>query len=168
MSLKILVYLSLIGQNIFYFDRVEYMQSRIKNVAISNKGLYVWAIYNDRQCWRNPVIMMTKGEDKRHLFTYEIILAAGYNISTPYTVTCEQFPNYPDICTGGYNKRPPTITDWFNGNIRGFYIVGENEEGLSLCQQGDVITNGSHIGFIIDGSNGYTISLNFSKTFQDD
>ena len=168
MSIKFLVYLTLIGQTIFYFDRVEYMQFNIKSRAISNNGLDAWAIYNDRQCWRNPVIMLTKGELKRHLFAYEIILAAGYNISTPYTVTCEQFPNYPDICTGGYNKRPPTLEDWFNGNIRGFYMVGENEEGISLCQQGDVITNGTHIGFIIDGSNGQTISLGDSLTFKDD
>ena len=168
MSLKILIFFYLFGFVVIYIDLVEYMQFRIEQYAYINKDVYVWALAANRTCRRNQLVFIPENEDKRHLFAYEVILAAGYDIGTPYTIRCEDYLKYPQVCVEGKTKRPPTLQDWFNGNIKGFYIIGENEEGLSICQQGDVITNGTHIGFIVDGSNGYTVNLNFTLTFKDD
>ena len=167
MSLKILIFFYLFGFVFIYIDLVELMQSNISKSAILNSDAGAWALDVNRSCRRNKEVFIPAGEPKRHLFVYEVILAGGYDIGTPYTINYDDYKNYTQVSDEGRIKRPPTIQDWFNGNIKGFYIVGENEEGILNCQQGDVLTNGTQIGFIIDASNELSTSLNFSRTFQD-
>ena len=167
MSFKLLIFFYLLEFAFLYIDLVELMQASILASAKLNSDAGAWALAANRSCRRNKKVFIPENEDKRHLFIYECILAAGYDIGTPYTINPKDYEKYDEVTKENRTKRPPTVQDWFNGNIKGFYIFGENEEGILNCQHGDVITNGTQIAFVLDASNEVTTHLNFTRTFTD-
>jgi hypothetical protein len=153
MTSKIYLYLSLLVILDYAFSaNIPY---KIYRNAQENIGETVWAKEVDRQAKRNEHVFVTKGEWKCNLFVYEIILASGYDIGTPNKVNCVR---HPVLCLENKDKRPPCCKDWFDETVPGFYLIGENDEGRSLCQEGDILTDGNHIGIVSNPEDGLTIS----------
>ena len=160
MSLKLFIYLSLF--KCIFFATV---QEKIYLNAESNIGETAWSFDVDRQAKRNEKVYVTKGEYKCNLFVYEIILASGYDIGTPNKANCIK---HPILCSQGKDQRPPLCNDWFNERVPGFNLIGMNEDGKKLCQKGNIITDGHHIGIISNPEDGYTISASTDEVVEND
>ena len=154
--MKIIIYIVLF---VVVFSSI---QEDIYSNAKNNVDETLWAYDVDRQAESNDQVYVTSGENKCNLFVYEMILASGYDIGTPNTAG---FSHIYLWLKGKYN-RPPCCSDWYNKKVPGFTFIGEGEEGKRICQQGDIVTDGKHVGII--AGNGKTISAAHDKVVEND
>ncbi len=126
------------------------IQEKIYLNAKENINETAWAKDNKRQAKRNSSVCFTKGENKCNLFVYEIILASGYDIGTPNSVSPVA---HPILAAQGKLSRPPCAIDWYDGKVPGMTFIGEgnNSNGLAKntsCKPGDILTDGIHMAIV--------------------
>ena len=131
------------------------LKERIYLTAKANVGETAWAKEKDRVARRNNLVHFREGEWKCNLFVYEVLLAAGCDIGTP-----NRYPHpsmrrygvgalmYVEDKTPKDNHRPPCCIDWYNLKVNVAEYIGEGYEGRQNCEEGDIITDGNHIGII--------------------
>ncbi len=129
------------------------LQERIYLTAKDNIGETSWAFNKDRRAKRNSLVHFKCNEWKCNLFVYEVLYAAGCDIGTP-----NRYPNYDENTFSGIgsliyfpfydNHRPPCCIDWYDKKVSACKYIGEGEIGKNKCKQGDIITDGSHIGIV--------------------
>ena len=129
----------------------------------ANIGITVWSKDKERQAKRNKEVFFDKGDWKCNLFFYEIILASGYNIGTPYELPCLL---HPILCIKK-KKKTPVTKDWYDEKVPGMFLIGEGYKGRKNCKAGDIITDGSHVGIISKNKN-RTISASREKVVEND
>jgi len=112
------------------------IQESIYKNAKANIGDKSWAKDVSRRAKKNTDVYFEKGDWKCNLFVYEIILASGLDIGTPYG------------CDG--SKKPPVTGDWYNYKHelikKNAKYIGEGSEGMNKAIPGDIITDGIHMG----------------------
>ena len=133
-------------------------KERIYLNAEKNIGETAWAKDKKRQAKRNEHVCFTAGEWKCNLFVYEILLASGKDIGTPNKANAL---HHPILALENKLDRPPCAIDWYNKTVSGMTFIGEGDDGKSKCKQGDIITNGEHIGIV--AGNNKTISATASQ-----
>jgi len=138
-------------------------QERIYLTAKANIGEKVWAKAKKRQAKRNQNVCFTEGEWKCNLFVYEILLAAGYDVGTPNKINGLA---HPILAAQNKLDRPPCAIDWYNKKVSGMSFIGEGDEGRKNCKQGDIITDGNHMGIV--AGNNKTISAGESEVLHND
>lgn len=137
-------------------------QERIYLTAKANIGDESWAKGSKRQAKRNDKVCFTAGEWKCNLFVYEVILAAGYDIGTPNKTGL----SHPILNLEGKNERPPCAIDWYNKTVGGMEFIGEGDDGKKNCKEGDIITDGTHMGIV--AGNNTTISAGEFEILHND
>jgi len=126
--------------------------------ALTHVGSGDWSKWTSRQCELNDSVYFNFGEFKCNLFVYEVLLASDIDIGTPNHVEGLRLL----ILDDGKDQRPACASDWYNNDennmVPSFKLVysGKGKDGIDKCKQGDVITDGGHMG-IISGE-GKTIS----------
>ena len=133
-------------------------QERIYLTARDNIGETAWSPDNEREARRKANVFFKKGEPKCNLFVYEVLLAAGYDIGTPNELNPFK---HPILAINGQLDRPPCAIDWYNKKVSGMEFIGENNNGRRNCMQGDIITDGNHMGIV--AGNNQTISASYDE-----
>ena len=121
-------------------------QEKIYLTAKANIGDKSWAKNSSRQAKRNEHVFFCAGEWKCNLFVYEVILKAGYNIGCPNR-TINPFKD-SELIFEFKIFRPPTTHDWYNNKIPCFRFIGEGQNGKNKMQNGDIITDNTHMGIV--------------------
>ena len=124
--------------------KIDKVILRIYKTAEANINETAWAKANERKAKRNPSVIFKKNENKCNLFVYECILAAGFDVGTP-NMTLNPF-KYSDLLFQWKFARPPTSHDWYNHYVDHFKYIGEGTEGLNEIQNGDILTDDTHMG----------------------
>ena len=138
-------------------------QERVYLTAKANIGDTSWALNNKRQAKRNENVCFKSGEYKCNLFVYEVLLAAGKDIGTPNSLNPLK---HPILALENKLARPPCASDWYNKTVSGVTFIGEDDKGKSKCKQGDIITNGHHVGIV--AGNNTTISAADNEVVHND
>ena len=138
-------------------------QERVYLNAKANIGETAWAKNNKRQAKRNEHVCFTAGEWKCNLFVYEILLASGKDIGTPNKANAL---SHPILALENKLDRPPCTSDWYNKTVSGMTFIGEDDDGKNKCKQGDIITDGSHMGIV--AGNNTTISAGEKEVLHND
>ena len=116
----------------------EEIREKIYKIAKSYENSTDWSFYEKRQAKKNPTVLFGEKSYKCNLFVYEVLLEAGCSIGAPRK-TLKVLP---------FINRPHTARDWFNGEVKLFDFIGENDDGRENCQRGDIITSGTHMGIV--------------------
>jgi len=124
-------------------EKINKVILRIYKTAEANINETAWAKANERQAKRNSSVLFKKNENKCNLFVYECILAAGFNVGTP-NMAINPFKNL-DLLIQWKFARPPTSHDWYYHLVDHFKYIGEGEEGLEKIQNGDILTDNTHM-----------------------
>ena len=140
-------------------------QERIYLTAEANIGDTSWSPDNERQARRNEHVFFKAGEPKCNLFVYEVILAAGYDIGTPNQL--DGF-KHPILAMQGKLDRPPCARDWYDKTVPGMKFIGEDRNGKNNCIQGDIITDGNHMGIVAGNCQTISASYNEKKVVRND
>ena len=133
-------------------------QERIYLTADTNIGETAWSPDNARQAKRKESVYFKAGEPKCNLFVYEVILAAGYDVGTPNHLNGLA---HPILAAQGKLDRPPYASDKFNKTVPGIDYIGENDDWRRGRKQGDIITDGNHMGIV--AGNNQTISASYNE-----
>ncbi len=138
-------------------------QQRIYLTAKENIGETAWAKKNKRQARRKENVCFNQGEWKCNLFVYEVIYAAGKDIGTPNKLNGW---GHPILAMQNKLDRPPCAKDWFNEEVSAAKYIGEGDNGRKKCEQGDIITDGTHMGIV--AGNKKTISAGEYEVVHND
>ena len=120
------------------------MRTRIYETARLNIGDNSWAKASRRIARRNKNVVFKEGEDKSNLFIYEVLYAAGADIGTPNMAN----PIKNADLSPCFLSRPPSAKDWFDEKVKNVILVGEGNPRNIKWEEGDVITDGDHIGIV--------------------
>lgn len=147
---------------------VETIQSKVVRFAKENEGSEDWSygIANfylkffsngkDRLA-ENGKTFFCDYEPKCNLFVYEMLYKAGLELPliNQMSQNCKKF--HEDQPEG----RPPTNKDLVDGNVFPLlYLVGTDQDGINNAINGDIISNGSHMGIIIENKETISASSN--------
>ena len=94
----------------------------------------------------NEKVFYCSDEPKCNLFVYEMLDKSGITINLPNEMSnkCALLKTF----SSNPKERPPTASQWYNGEVENMKLIGIGEEGLSNAIRGDILTNGHHMGII--------------------
>lgn len=117
---------------------------RIYKTALANINETAWAKAKRRQAKRNNNVCFLEDEYKCNLFVYEVILAAGFSVGTPNAAINPI--KYGELLIQWKFARPPTTHEWYRNENHHFKFVGEGYDGLKKLNNGDILTDDTHMG----------------------
>ena len=147
------------GNNVPDKESKDEIIENIIDTAKSYIGETYWAKDVERVASLNEKVCFEEGEWKCNLFVYEVILEAGYDIG------CPNRKHFYNILR---NPRPPTTHDWYNQQIRNFNYIGEGNEGKRALEEGDIITDNTHMGIASYNRGWKTISAGKYEVLEND
>ena len=140
-------------------------QERIYLTAKANIGDDSWSVDKSREAKRNGNVFFKKGEPKCNLFVYEVIKASGYDIGTPNHLNPL---GHPILFVRNQLDRPPCAKDWFDKKVPGMTYIGQGNDGRRKCREGDIITDGNHMGIVTRDNNTISASYTEKKIVKND